>query len=126
LENRKRITEEDLLVTEALIAESYGQLKQSVVQAPSRALSSAGNTVRGHPYAAAVTAIVAGVAVYGIYKMMKSRPAGQNAGSTPRQKERGGTDLLQGLLPALIPVITPYLAGYIQKYLGTIQAGKRG
>jgi hypothetical protein len=122
VESRKRITEEDLLVTEALIAESYGQLKQTVVRAPSRALRSAGNAARAHPYAAAATAIVAGVAVYGMYKMMTSRPGG----SIPRQKEMGGTDLLQGLLPVIIPLITPYIAGYIQKYLGKIQAGGHG
>jgi hypothetical protein len=124
MENRKRITEEDLLVTEALIAESYSQLKHSVVQAPSRVLRSAGNTVREHPYATAATAVVAGVAVYGIYTMMTSRPTGPKTGSTPRQRERGGSDLLQELLPAIIPLITPYLAGYIRKYLGKIPSGE--
>ena len=53
MKNPRQITEEDILVTEALIAESYGRLKKSVVQAPSRALGSVGGTIRNHPFAAA-------------------------------------------------------------------------
>jgi hypothetical protein len=126
MENRRRITEEDILVTEALIAESYSQLKHSVVQAPSRALRSAANTAREHPYATAATAVVAGAALYGIFKIVTSRPSGKEARDASRQKEGGGADLLQALLPMILPVITPYITGYIRKYLGKIQTGERG
>ena len=37
MKNRRRVTEEDLRITEALIAQSYSRLKQSVIQTPSRA-----------------------------------------------------------------------------------------
>jgi hypothetical protein len=129
MENRRRITEEDLLVTEALIAASYSQLKQSVVQAPSRALKSAGQTVRDHPYATVATIVVAGVALYGIFKIMSSRPSSDDVRHNPqisRQKNTGSMDLLQELLPLIMPMVTPYIMGYIQKYLGKIQSGNRG
>ena len=122
MENRRRISEEDLLVTEALIAASYGQLKESAFQAPARALRSVGKTAHEHPYATAATAVVAGVALYGIFRIITSRPSGQEDRNNPRQKGMGGTDLLQGLLPMIIPMVTPYIAGYIKKYLGKIQS----
>jgi hypothetical protein len=128
VENRRRITEKDLLVTEALIAASYGQLKQSVVEAPSRALKSAGQTVRDHPYATAATVVVAGVVMYGMYKIMTSRSLVQEVRNNPnlsRQKSSGSMDILQELLPVIMPMVTPYIMGYIQKYLGKIKSGNR-
>lgn len=123
MENRKRVTEEDLLITEALIAQSYGQLKQSVVQLPSRACRSVGQTVREHPFATAGVAVIAGVALYGIFKMMTSRGSVQEArGSIHGHKDSHQTDLIQQLLPMILPLVTPYLTGYIQKYLGKIQS----
>jgi hypothetical protein len=128
MENRKRVTEEDLLITEALIAQSYGQLKQSVIQAPSRALKSAEITARQNPLATAGVAIVAGVALYGIFKMVTSNPSPHGApggGRSGLKKEAGHTDLLQKMLPMLIPLVIPYIGGYIQKYLGNIYSGER-
>ena len=128
METRKRITEEDLLITEALIGKSYGQLKQSVTQVPSRAFRSAGQTARQHPYATAGAAIVAGVALYGIFKMMTSPASshGASAGSGPSQKkDTGGSCLMQQMLPMLIPLVAPYIGGYIQKFMGTMYSGER-
>jgi hypothetical protein len=132
MENRKRVTEEDLLRTEALIAESYGQMKQSVIQAPSRALRSAGQTARQHPYATAGMAIVAGVALYGIYTLVtsgsSSRGAPRGSGSGLRRDE-GRPDLIQQLLPMLIPLVVPLVVPYVgdtlQKYLGKILTENR-
>ena len=128
MENRKRVTEEDLLITEELIAKSYGQLKQSVIQAPSRACRSVGQTVREHPYATAATLVVAGVAVYGIIKLITSRTSVQEAKGRSRitvQKTTSSPDLIQEMLPMIIPIVAPYIMGYIQKYLGRIQSGDR-
>ena len=128
MENRKRVTEEDLLITEALIAQSYGQLKQSVIQAPSRALRSAEMNARQNPLATAGIAIVAGVALYGIFKMVTSGPPCRGAsggGRSSMKKETGHTDLLKQMLPMLIPLVVPYIGGYIQKYLGNIYSGER-
>jgi hypothetical protein len=128
MENRRRVTEEDLLITEALIAQSYGQLKQSVVQAPSRALRSVGQTAREHPFATAAIAVVAGVAVYGIIKMITSRTSVQKPEGRSRvtmQKDTSGLNLIKEMLPMIIPLVSPYILGYIQKYLGNIQSGER-
>jgi hypothetical protein len=128
MEKRRRITEEDLLITEALIANSYSQLKQSVIQAPSRTCRSIGQTVREHPFATAATAVVAGVAVYGIIKLITSRASVQEAQRRERvtlQKDTSRTDLMQEMLPMIMPLVAPYITGYIQKYLGGILSGER-
>ncbi len=127
METRRRITEEDLLITETLISESYGQLKQSVVQVPTRAFRSVGQTVREHPYATAGVAIVAGVAMYGIFKMVASNSSSQGAPGKARsclKTDTGHPDLMQQMLPMLIPLViplvAPYIGSFIQKYLGQI------
>ena len=128
MESRRRITEEDLLVTEALIAESYSRLKKSVVQAPSRAFRSVGQTVREHPFATAATAVVAGIVVYGIIKLITSRASVQKAQERERvtlQKDTSRTDLMQEMLPMIMPLVAPYISGYIQKYLRGILSGER-
>jgi hypothetical protein len=128
MKNRRRVTEEDLLVTEALIAQSYGRLKRSVIQVPTRAFTSMGKTVREHPYATAAAAVVAGAVVYGITKKMTSHaPAKEAPGRSrgARQKDTGRPDLLYDMLLMILPLAAPYVAGYIQKYLGTILSGER-
>jgi hypothetical protein len=53
----RQVPEEDIIMTEELITRSSGRLKQSVVQAPSRALRCVGNTLKEHPIAAAGAAV---------------------------------------------------------------------
>jgi hypothetical protein len=122
--NRRRITEEDLLVTEALIAESYGQLKQSVARVPSKACESVVKTLSDHPYATAGTAVVGGVALYGIIKMMTSHSSGQGAGRD-RERDTCRPNHMHDMLTMVLPLVTPYLAGYVQKYLGSILSEHR-
>jgi hypothetical protein len=126
MEKRKRITDEDLRMTEAMIAESYCKLKQSVVLAPSRAYQSLGQTVREHPYESAATAVGAGAAGYGMFQLVKLLNSAHESQGTIRvtiQKERR-PDLLQEMMPVIIPMLTPYIASYLQKYMGGIQPGE--
>ncbi len=128
MNNRRPVTEDDLLLTEALIAKSYGRLKRSVMQTPSRVYKSLGETARERPYATASTAVVAGAAMYGIIKMMTSHGSVQNApGSSraPVQKETCRTNPMHDMLLMIIPLVTPYIASYIQKYLEKIPSEKR-
>lgn len=128
MDNRRQVTEEDLLITEALIAKSYGRLKQSVIQAPSRAFKSLGQTAREHPYATAGTAVVAGVVLYGIIKKMTSGASVREApgrSRVPLQKETGRPDLLHEILPLIIPLAAQYIIEYVQKYLGTVLSEDR-
>lgn len=127
METHRRVTEEDLIVTEALIAQSYSHLKQSVMQAPSRACRSfgetVGQTIREHPYASAATAVVAGAGAYGILNLMTSRPSVQEVQERSRgtiKHESSHPDLMQEILLMMIPLAAPYLTDYIQKYLGSI------
>jgi len=128
MKNRRRVTEEDLIITEALIATSYGRLKQSVIRAPARAFRSLGQAAREHPYATAGTAVAGGAILYGIIKKMTSH---HHAGRThecsqavPPQKDRS-PDLMHELLLMSIPLVAPYLMSYIQKYLEGLQPGER-
>ncbi len=128
MENHRRVTEEDLLVTETLIAQSYGKLKQSVIQAPSRACSSVGQTVREHPYATAGAAIVAGIVVYGIYRIMTSRTSGEKEQRRERDSRQNGMshmDIMQQILPMVMPLAAPYITGYLRNYLGRILSSER-
>jgi len=112
MKNRTQITEEDLLVTEALIAESYGRLKKSVIQAPHKALGSVGGTVKRHPFAAAGLAIVGGIGAY----MIATRMASQHA-EARQKKEQHPPDLVKELVLILLPLAAPQIAMYVQKYL---------
>src|SRR5665647_2706572 len=126
--NRRRITEEDLLVTEKLIAESYGQVRQSVVQAPTRAFGSFCTTIRKHPFAAGGTAVVAGALLFGIFKLVTSRSSYNEEPGRSRnqlQRDRRGPDLTQEMLSMIIPLAAPYITGYLQNYIGRILSGKR-
>jgi hypothetical protein len=128
MEKRRRITEEDLLITEVLIAGSYGRLKQSVIRAPSRAFSSLGRTAREHPYATAGAAVVAGIVLYGIIRKMTTHTPVQGSPGRPQipvQKATSHSDLLHEMLPLIIPLAAPYVMGYIQKYLGKIHSEDR-
>ncbi len=129
MENRRCITEEDLLITEALIAKSYSQLKQAVVHAPSRALRSVSQTAREHPYATAGTAVVAGAAMYGIIKMMapsaSAKEAKERERVTTMQKDTCRPDPMHDMMLTIIPLVAPYIAGYLQKYLGNILSEER-
>ena len=51
MEGHRRVTEEDLHVTEALIADSFGRLKRSIAEAPHEAIRPAANMIREHPFA---------------------------------------------------------------------------
>jgi hypothetical protein len=128
MENRRRVTEEDLLITEALIAKSFGQLKQAVITAPSRAFRSVGKTVREHPYATAGTAVVAGAAGYEIIKMMTSHAPVQEAQGREQatmQKDTCRPDHMHDMMLIILPMVTPYIAGYLQKYLGSTLSEER-
>jgi|SRR5665647_1303051 len=118
--SRRRITEQDLLVTEALIGESYSRLKTSVVQAPSRALGTVGGTIRRHPFAAAAVAIGGGIAAYVIVSRMLSSVA-----VAEQKKERSPPDRMMEIMSMVLPLAAPHIASYIQKYIGRILSGER-
>jgi hypothetical protein len=128
MKNRRRVTEDDLLLTEMMIAKSYGKLKKSVFQLPSKACASVGKTVSEHPYATAATVAAGGAAAYGIIKMMTSHNSDREASGRScctGHKETKRSDLLQEMLPMILPLVMPYLTSYVRKYFETSQPGER-
>jgi hypothetical protein len=124
VEKRRQVTEEDILMTEAMIARSYRRLKQSVAQAPSQAISSAGETVRKHPVAAAAVAVGAGITLYGIFRLMTRRGASRESIAGSRE-QKSRTDMKMEILSMILPIVTPYITGYLEKYMGRIFSGDR-
>ena len=116
METPRRVTEEDLLVTEAMIAYSYGRLKKSVVQAPCRALRSVGESVRKHPYEAAAVAGGAGLTLYGLFKLM-NRPGAVKESGAGRGGKKSRPDMTMEILSTVIPIVAPFIAGYLEKYM---------
>jgi len=124
VEKRRQVTEQDILVTEAMIARSYGRLKQSVARAPSQALNSMGGTIRKHPVAAAAVAVGAGLTLYGLFRLL-TRKGTSRENLAGRREQHSGPDMKMEVLSMILPMVTPYIASYLEKYLGKIFSGDR-
>ena len=111
----RRVTEEDLHVTEALIADSFARLKRSVAEAPHEAIRPAADLVREHPFASTAAAAGAGVIAFQVARMM--------FGSRARHQEarRGRADVLGPLLS----LAAPYVTSMLQQQLGKALSGER-
>jgi len=120
VERTRPITEDDVLLTELLLARSYARLKQSVVKTSSDALSSVGDmvggTVRKHPYATAGAAVGAGVLLYGLFRLMnRDSPAPERSGGKKAGRSAMTMEVLSLLAPVVMPYVTSYLDGYLKK-----------
>jgi len=112
---RKGINEEDILITEAMIAESYGRLKLSLKQAQDSALRTASRTFIDHPLAAAGTAGMGGMLgtiVLGMLQPQVTR--GKNASEG---NDESRPNLTGEILAGVLPIATPYIARIICDYL---------
>lgn len=124
MEKRRPITEEDVLLTELLIARSYGNLKQSADRASHGVFRSAGSTIRRHPYAAAGAAIGAGIILFGLFRLLGRGGSGRRGASGDREYA-SRPDMTMEILSLIMPVITPYITAYAEKYLGRMSAKNR-
>ena len=124
MEKRRQITEDDILMTEAMIARSYGRLKQSVAQAPSQALNSLGGTIRRHPVATAAVAVGAGLTLFGLFRLLTRQGTARGSASGGRE-QKSRTDMKMEVLSMILPLVTPYIARYLEKYMGRIFSGNR-
>ena len=119
MEKHRQVTEEDIIMIEELITRSYGRLKQSVVQAPSRALRCAGNTLKEHPLATAGAAVGAGITLYGLFRLM-TRQGSVKESITYGTEKQSGPEMTRVILSLIIPIVTPYIAGYLGKHVGRV------
>ena len=128
MKNRRPITEDDIYLTELLIAKSYGNLKHSVAKASSDALSSFGDTVSGsvrkHPYATAGAAVGTGLLMFMLFKLM-NRGGSSRRKKSSEQEERSRSNMTMDLLGMLIPIAAPYFTAYLERYLGRMVSRDR-
>jgi hypothetical protein len=114
----RRVTEEDLHVTEALIADSFARLKRSVAAAPHEAIRPAADIIREHPLAATAAAAGAGVIAFQLVKAM----LGSRAHHKEAPRGRGiGIDVLGPLMS----LAAPYITSVLQQQLGKALSGER-
>jgi hypothetical protein len=127
VEKYRRVTEEDLQVTEAMIAESYGRLTQSVAKAPSRGLRYVEQTIRKHPFETAAAAIVVGIIAYALTRPKRPRIVFDKVDEQPhvQVKKAECPDLMKEIVSVVIPLAIPYISGYIQNYMSEIHSRRR-
>jgi hypothetical protein len=117
VENRRPVTEEDILLTEMLIARSIGRLKQSVAQEASRTLRSVGGTVKEHPYATAGAAIGAGVILYGLFRLLtRNGSSGRSLAAGLEKTAR--SNMTREIFSLIMPLVIPYITAFAEKNLG--------
>lgn len=119
MKDRRPINEDDILLTEMLIGQSYGKLKRSVITVSSETLNSVGGTIGGsikqHPYAATGAAVGAGIILFAMLKLMNL--AGPSGGKGDRGRSSGGG---MDILSLLLPIVSPYLAAFLEKFIGGV------
>jgi hypothetical protein len=116
----KRITDEDLLITEKLIAGSYGLLKRSVIQVPLQVYDTIDETVRKHPLGAVISAIFTGGIVYEVISLIypcTSALKSRDITPDPIPVKQKTTDFNQEIMMMIIPLVTPFIVKSIQDYL---------
>lgn len=125
MEKRRRVTEEDLHVTEALIAESFGKIKQSVLSAPRNAVQPATSLIREHPFATAATAAGAGLVAYELIRLVTPRVVMKEISVQPQVEVKEAGRRREDMTSQLLALATPYLVGYLQQYVGRMVSGER-
>ncbi|HMK45234.1 MAG TPA: hypothetical protein VK436_01280 [Methanocella sp.] len=118
---KSKVTEEDLRLTEALIARSFLRVKATIANTPTELLTPAKNTIKEHPIAATATAAGAGLIIYEIIKMASPKPAIREVPpARPIRTENPGTDIKSQIVTAALP----YVASYLQQEIGRYIASK--
>jgi hypothetical protein len=115
--NGRPVTEEDLHVTEALIADSFARLKRSIAEAPHEAVRPATNVIRDHPFAATAAAAGAGLIAFEVAKVA--------FGSRRRSKETGKSRHGVDVLGPLLSLATPYITSMLQQQLSRAMSGEK-
>ena len=114
----RRVTEEDLHVTEALIADSFARLKRSVAEAPHAAIRPAADMIKEHPFATTAAAAGAGVIAFQLARMMFG-------GGGHHKEARRGRGIGMDALGPLLSLAAPYVTSMLQQQLGKALSGER-
>lgn len=117
MEKRKPITQDDVHMTELMIARSFANLKQSAVQTSRRSLRSAGGSLKQNPYAVAGAAVGAGILLFGIFRLVTRKGVVKKSTAVERHSaSRSG--LTMELLSLMIPIVKPYVTAYLENTVG--------
>lgn len=119
---KSKVTEEDIRLTEALIGQSYGRLKTSVVKAPHDLVRPATNLIREHPFATAAAAAGIGLAAYKVVQTVTPKVVVKEVPA--KGGEAGGSKGKPDITSAIISLAMPYVMNYLQQELGKMMAGR--
>ncbi len=117
METRKPITQEDVHMTELMIARSFANLKKSAVQTSRRSLKSTAGSLTQNPYALAGAAVGAGILLYGVFRLVTRRGSVQKSTAVERHSaSRSGVTM--ELLSLMIPIVKPFITSYLEDSVG--------
>ena len=119
---KPRVTEEDILLTEALIGQSFARLKTSVAKAPHDLVSPMTTTIREHPFATAAAAAGAGMIAFRVINMFMPKVVVKEVPAKHKiTVKEGGQSNLTG---QIMSIAMPYVMGFVQQELGKMMAGR--
>lgn len=124
---KHKVTEEDIRLTEALIGQSFGKLKNTVTEAPHKLVRPATSTIRNHPVATTAAAVGMGIVVAQVIKMFTPRVVVKEVPAHPVQhkitvKEGGGQP--GSLTSQLMSLAMPYIVGFVQQELSKVMVSR--
>lgn len=120
---KRKVTEEDIRLTEALIGNAFTRLKTSVAEAPHELVRPATSAIREHPFVSAAAAAGIGMAAYQVVRIITPRVVVREVvtdTSGKKLEEKSHADLKSQLLSLAMP----YIVSYLQQELGKMMAGR--
>jgi hypothetical protein len=116
---KKNITEDDLKATEALLAQSFSNMKNSLTRIPGDMTKPVTNTVKAHPYATLVAAAGAGLIGYQLIRLMTPRVVTREVKVGPQGevKESKRSSLASQIMAFAAPYVITYLQQEITRFL---------
>lgn len=110
---KKKITEDDLKATEALLASSFNHMKSSLTRIPGDMVKPVTGTVKAHPYAtvaaAAGTGLIAYLLIRAATPKVVIREVSAQPGGEPKVHRRSS------ILSQIISLATPYIVAFVQQ-----------
>ena len=110
---KKQVTEDDLKATEAMLARSFGNMKNSLTRIPSDLAKPVTGPVKAHPYATLAVAAGAGFVAYLLIRAATPRVVVREMKMQP-----GGKAVEQrkpSILSQIVTLATPYVISYVQQ-----------
>ena len=119
---KHKVTEDDILLTEALIGQAFARLKTSVAKAPHEMVSPVTTTIREHPFATAAAAAGAGMIAFRILNMFMPKVVVKEVPAQHKitVKEGGQSTLTSQVMS----IAMPYVMGFVQQELSKMVAGR--